>query len=112
MEVREESTETFTVVAVGGRMDAEAAREFAERLAALIRGGHERVLIEASKLDYIGSLGLRALLIAAQQASDVQGWLALCSLTGPVRRVIDLSGFSSILRTYASRDEAVATLAS
>ena len=111
MQIQEESDNAVTVLAVAGRLDAEAARQFGDRLAALIRDGRSRLLIEASKLDYVGSLGLRAMLIAARQAADADGCLALCSLTAPVHRVIELGGFGSVFDSYPSRAEAVAKLA-
>jgi stage II sporulation protein AA (anti-sigma F factor antagonist) len=110
MELTEEAAGEVMVVAVNGRLDAEAARQFGERLAALIHDGRSQLLIEASKLDYIGSLGLRALLVAANLAAEAKGWVALCSLTAPVRRVIELGGFGTIFQPYPSREEALAKL--
>lgn len=110
MQLSEEAAGEVIVVAVNGRLDAEAARQFGERLSALIHDGRSRLLIEASKLDYIGSLGLRALLVGANLAAESQGWLALCGLTAPVRRVIELGGFGAIFQPYSSREEALAKL--
>ncbi len=110
MELTEEAADEVTIVAVAGRIDAEAARQLGERLAALINAGQSRVLIDAAKVDYIGSMGLRTLLIATRLASDSHGRLALCGLTGPVRRVVELGGFGDVFERHASRDEALAKL--
>jgi anti-anti-sigma factor len=112
MELTEEAVDDVTIVAVAGRLDAVAAKQFGEHLTALIRAGCSRLLIEASKLDYIGSLGLRALLIAAHLATETKGRLALCGLTAPVRRVIELGGLGDILAGYPTREEALAKLRS
>lgn len=110
MGLTEETIGDATVVTVVGRIDAEAARLLGERLTTLIGSGHSRLLIEASKLEYIGSMGLRALLIAARLAAESQGRLALCGLTAPVRRVVELGGFGDVFERHASREEALAML--
>jgi len=110
VELTEEAAGEVTVVAIAGRLDADSARQFGERLTTLIRTGQARLLIEASRLDYVGSLGLRALLIAARLAAQTQGRLVLCGLTAPVRRVIELGGFSGVFEDCASREEALANL--
>jgi len=110
MELSEETNGEVTIVAVVGRVDAGAARQFGERIAALIQAGRSRLLIEASRLDYIGSMGLRALLIASDRAAESRGRLVLCGITAPVRRVIDIGDFSSSLEVYPSREDALAEL--
>ena len=112
MTLTEEASEHVTVVAVDGRLDAESAKRFGDRLTALIGAGRSRLLIEASKLDYLGSIGLRQLLLAARRAEDARGCMAVCSLTASVRHVLELSGFNNVLLTYPSREEALARLAS
>ena len=110
MELTEEATGDITIVGVVGRFDAEAARTFGDRLKALIGAGRSRLLIDAAHLNYVGSMGLRALLVASAHAAETQGRLALCGVTAPVRRVIELGGFGGVLESYASREEALAKL--
>lgn len=112
MVLTEEAAGGVTIVSVAGRLDVELARQFGERLTTLIRAGHSRLLIEASKLDYIGSMGLRALLIASNLAAEARGRLALCGMTAAVRRVVELGGFGDIFEGYPSREEALAKLGS
>jgi anti-anti-sigma factor len=63
-----------------------------------------------SRLNYIGSLGLRALFVASRRAAENQGRLAMCSLTAPVHHVIELGGFVGMLEQYVSREEALAAM--
>jgi anti-anti-sigma factor len=110
MEVTEEAAGEVTIVSVAGRLDAAAARQFTDHLTALTGSGHSHLLIEASKLHYIGSLGLRALLIASGRAAAAQSRFALCGLTASVQHVIELGGFGGLFEQYASREEALATM--
>jgi anti-anti-sigma factor len=108
MELTEESAENVTIVAVTGRLDAGSARQLGERLDTLIRSGQVHLLLDVAGVDYIGSMGLRALLVATRLAADSKGRLLLCGLTAPVRRVIDLGGFGDCLEGFGSRHEAMA----
>lgn len=110
MDLIEEAVDDVTIVAVTGRLDAGAARQFGERLTTLIHAGRSHLLIEASKLDYIGSMGLRALLVASSLAATVQGRLAVCAMTAPVRRVVELAGLSAVFEGYPSREAALESL--
>lgn len=110
MELIEEAAEAVTIVAVAGRLDALAARQLGERLTMLTQSGRSHLLIDFAMLDYIGSLGFRTLLVAVRLVAETNGWLALCGLTAPVRRVVDLGGFANEFEIYGSRDEALAKL--
>jgi anti-sigma B factor antagonist len=110
MELSEEVADTVTIIAVVGRLDGAATREFDARLAALIDGGRTSLLIDMSRLNYIGSLGLRALCVASGRAAEKRGRLALSSLTAPVHHVMELGGFGGMFERYASREEALAAM--
>lgn len=99
-----------TIVAVAGRLDTRTADQFGGRLTELLGAGQARVLIEGSQLSYISSAGFRALLIGSKLATETGGRLAVCNLTAPIKRVIELGGFDEVFETYASREEALAKL--
>lgn len=110
MNLTEEAAADVTIVAVDGRLDARTVDQFSDRLSALLRSGQARVLIEGSRLSYISSAGFRALLIGAKLSAQMGGRLAVCSLTAPIKRVIELGGFHDAFETYPSREEALAKL--
>ena len=67
-------------------------------------------MIDLSRLDYVSSAGLRVFLVAAKRMRSKDGKIALCSLQDHVQQVFDLSGFSSILSIYASREDGIKAL--
>ena len=89
MVLTEESAAGVTIVAIAGRLDTQTVHRFSDRLTELLRSGRPHLLIEASRLNYISSMGFRALLVAAKSAAANGGCLAMCSLTAPVQRVTD-----------------------
>jgi|SRR5947199_315220 anti-anti-sigma factor len=111
MELTEEDAADVTIVAVSGRLDSQTARQFSNRLGELVGGGQSHLLIETSQLNYIGSAGLRALLLGARQAAEHGGWLALCNLNGPVQGMVETAGLAAVFKTYPTREAALAALA-
>jgi len=110
MDLTEETSADVTIVAVAGRLDTQTASRCSDRLAELLRSGHGRLLIDVSRLDYISSAGLRALLVAAKQAAQIGGKLAVCCMSAQVKDVIEIAGLDAVLDLYSSRDEALAQL--
>jgi anti-anti-sigma factor len=111
MQSAEQTERNITVVPVAGRLDTHTAPLLCEQLDELLHAGRALLLIEASELRYIGSAGLRALLLAGKRAAEQGGWLVLCGMTSPIRRMIEVAGLDAVLQTYPSREDAMAKLA-
>ena len=110
MDLTEEAAADVTIVAIAGRLDSRTAPRLGDRLSELLRSGEPHLLIETSAMRYISSAGLRALLVAAKGAAEKGGGLAVCGMTPPIRRVIELAGLHEIFQMHASREEALAKL--
>src|SRR6516165_11517378 len=104
MVLSEEAVGDIIVVVIDGRLDTHTADRFCDRLAELLRSGPPCVMIEASRLSYVSSAGFRALLITAKLAAEMGSRLAVCGLTAPIRRVVELGGFHEVIETFASRE--------
>lgn len=108
MEVHAEREGGILITRAEGRVDGTNAREFEEALHAAI-GEEDRLLImDLQDLSYISSAGLRAFLMIAKKLQSRGGKLVVCSLTETINEVFEISGFSRIIPTHASRSEAVA----
>ncbi len=99
------------VITPTGRLDAASAQAFQERLVSCIDGGDTSVLLDLVRLDYISSVGLRALLSAAKRLQACDGRFAVCALTDNVREVFRVSGFDTIIDVHPDRDTALQRLA-
>ncbi len=111
MELTQKSAADVTIVSLAGRLDVRTSPQFSTRLAEMLIAEQPRVVLEASGLSYLSSAGCRALLVAAKAASSRGGKLVLCSMTVPVRRVVEIAGLEEVFETYPSREEALASLA-
>jgi anti-sigma B factor antagonist len=93
MKLVEEVTEDVTVVEAYGRIDSNTAKEFGDRLIALVQAGRSAIVVDLKNIVYISSAGFRALLIANRASVEKQGKLALCGVIGEVRRLFEIGSF-------------------
>jgi anti-anti-sigma factor len=110
MDISEDRTADVVILGLSGKLDATTAKTFEDKILADIEAGDRRLVIDLSQLEYVSSSGLRVFLLAAKRLRSKDGKIALFSLQDHVRQVFDLSGFSSILAIYGSRDEAIKDL--
>ena len=73
--------------------------------------GSVRLVADCTSLDYTSSAGLRSLLSAVKLARQHGGDLRLAAIQAHVLRVLDLSGFTSILKSYPDVQSAVGSFA-
>lgn len=98
-----------TVVAVIGTVDSLTAERLQKTLAEEIGAGGIRIVVDCARLEYTSSAGLRTLLAAVKDVRTRGGDLRLAAALPPVRRVLDLAGFTSILKLYDDRASAAAS---
>jgi anti-anti-sigma factor len=98
-----------TVVAVSGSLDALTADTLAGALQTELNAGRTRLVASLVGLEYTSSAGLRVLLGAVKGARQHGGDLRLAAMQERVQRVLDLSGFTSILKHYPDVPSAVAS---
>jgi anti-anti-sigma factor len=97
-----------TVISIAGSVDALTAATVTEYFEQTLEGGRPRIVADLSGVDFMSSAGLRALLAALKQSRQMGGDLCLAAAKPGVERVLKMSGFTSILKTYTTVDEAVA----
>ena len=109
MQISIAQQEHVTVVAVAGSIDALTADELVAALSAQVHAGNTRLVAAFDAVEYTSSAGLRVLLGTLKQARQHGGDLRLAAVQERVRRVLELSGFTSILKCYPDVASAVAS---
>jgi len=97
MEIKSTKKQSYTLIGIEGRLDAASAVDAEKQILALITDSDKKFIINLSELRYISSAGLRTLLVAAKEIKAKDGALVVCSMIESVKKVFDISGFSSIL---------------
>jgi anti-anti-sigma factor len=96
--------EDVTVLEVYGRLDSTTAKEFSDRLIALVQASRSAILVDLKGVAYISSAGFHVLLLANRVATENRSKLALCGVIGEVRHLFEICNFTErflICRTQA-----------
>ncbi len=112
MEVLEGRRNDVLVLALKGRLNAVSAPSVQNHLQQRIDQGERRFAVDAAGLTYISSSGLRLLLQVAKQLEERSGRMVLCALQGPVKRVLEIAGFTSLFSIFSSSEEGIRDLSS
>ena len=110
MDVTTERADGVLSVQVEGRIDGSNVFAFQEAIEVAIADGDRGVIVDCERLSYIGSAGLRTMLVIAKTVSNRDARFALCSLPDPVREIFEKSGFDTIISIHRSMDAALASL--
>lgn len=109
MDVKVETRDQVAVVAVTGSIDTVTAPQLMSALGEQIAAGNVKLVADMSGVDYTSSAGLRALLASLKDSRSKGGDLRLAATQTNVHKVLEMSGFTSILRSYSDVDQAVAS---
>ncbi|TAK11698.1 MAG: anti-sigma factor antagonist [Anaerolineae bacterium] len=109
MEMKLEMDGTVAIVIASGSIDALTAPELANFINLQIQDGHTRLVADLAGVDYTSSAGLRVLLGAVKETRSKGGDLRLANIQPDVKKVLDLSGFTSILKHFPDRAAAIAS---
>ena len=109
MDIRIQSRGHVDVVGIAGSVDGLTAETLLSTLQAHVDKGNTRLVVDLSAVEYTSSAGLRALLATLKDARGQGGDLRLAAVRPTVRKVLDLSGFTSILKIFDDVPTAVAS---
>lgn len=110
MDVIEQVTGSVTILEPRGRIDSVTAKEFGECFTRALNSGRQHLVIDLHSISYISSAGFRQLLIAKRSTQDKNGKLALCGVTGEIKRLFDIGAFSELLPIYQTREDGIASV--
>ena len=109
METSVEQRGDVTSVHVSGSVDGHTAEDLQHVFSREVEAGHHHLVADFGAVDYTSSAGLRVLLATVKQTRSRGGDLRLAGFHPEVLKVLTLSGFTSILRVFATVDDAVAS---
>jgi anti-anti-sigma factor len=95
------------VVTISGRLDTVSAPVFDAQTASLLEEKHARILLDASALTYVSSVGLRSILRIIKHTSQCGGRTGMFAAQAQILEVIEISGFQRLLDIYPDRVSAL-----
>lgn len=91
-----------TVLTAVGRLDQETSTAFQSQLLGLVEvPGGANVALDFGLVDYVSSVGLRSLMVAAKKSRAGGGKIAVAALTPVVREIFEISRFNFVIPVFA-----------
>jgi len=97
-----------------GHIDQASADDFLAALRAALasaRGDGTALLLDFAAVDYISSVGLRALMLTAREAKSADVALAVAALKPLVQEIFQISRFDMVVTAHPTVAAAIAALA-
>ena len=110
MDVLEQVSGGVIILEPRGRIDSVTAKEFGDCLSKALNTDCHRLVVDLRNVTYICSIGFRQLLIAKRSAQEKNGKLALCGVTGDVRRLFTIGAFDQLLPIYETREDGIGSV--
>jgi len=75
-----------------------------------VDAGAARLVVNLQHVPYVSSAGLRSILVAAKLAKSSKGEMRLCQASDLVRKILEESGFSNLIRIDDEESQSIAAL--
>jgi anti-sigma B factor antagonist len=111
VEIGERKQGNVVVLSPVGRIDNDTSPAFQSKLLAATAPAGRTVLVDLSRVEYVSSAGLRALMMGAKQAKANKGRLAVTELKPVVKEIFTISRFSYVVEVFATLAEALQAFA-
>ncbi len=99
-----------TVLQLDGRLELSSVPSFQNQLLQATLLGNERLVLDLSRVSFIGSAALRVILVTAKRLRVSGGRLAVCAAP-QIAQVFVVAGLDAVLPVRVSLAEARASLA-
>ena len=114
MNLNPKSQHGAQILAPQERIDHASAEAFSTALTPYLancKAGGTPVVLDFSGVEYISSLGLRVLMLAARQVKGQNGSIVIAGLQPNVHEVFEISRFNLIYKVFDTFDAAIAEVA-
>jgi len=112
VDVSTQAGKEVQVLSLKGNLDASAVPDLEERVSDLIEAGHKYLVLSLEEIDYVSSNGLGLLLATHRRLERQGGRLCLAGASDEVLHIMDVLGFTRIIRILPDVGAAVAAAAS
>ena len=113
MRIRSKRFADAVVITSSGRLDHENSNAFGSGIGPLLEdaaANKSGIVLDFSELEYISSAGLRALMLAANQAKSRGVKIVVASLQPVVSEIFQISRFNMVFSIFGTVRDALADL--
>jgi anti-sigma B factor antagonist len=90
------------------RIDQDSVDDFQAALQEAVESGAKAVIVDFGDVEYISSVGLRALMIAAKKSKGADVTLGVSNLQPAVNEIFEISRFNFVVTMFESLRDGVA----
>lgn len=112
MQITDRLENQTRIVAIVGNVDALTASEVTQYLSGRINAETKQIILDLSQVDFMSSAGLRMILTALKASRQLGGDVYLAGAQSSVAKMLEVSGFTSILKTFPTIEAAVVDFSS
>ncbi|MGY6023491.1 STAS domain-containing protein [Streptomyces spinosirectus] len=98
----------ITVLRLHGEVDYQSVGALTRAMPVADPTGARRVVVDMSRVTFMDSSGVNALIAAHQAMQGAHGWLRLAGVRGAVLRTVQLVGLDTFVSCHATVEDAVA----
>jgi anti-anti-sigma factor len=109
MEITSRHLGEVLILDMTGRLDTSTSGKAHDAVVGFAKKGAKRVVLNLDKLDFVSSAGLRVILTLAKLLQTSGGELKICRANPNVKEVLDMSGFSSLIKMFDDEKAAIAS---
>ena len=109
MDIHDRQVGDVTIISLKGSIDAMTAPKITEFIQGHVAKGNTKLVADLEGVDYTSSAGLRVLLGAIKDTRAQGGDMRLTGVQPDVLKVLNLSGFTNILKMFDDVDAAIAS---
>lgn len=110
MDLKPDPQDRITILRPAGRIDQNNAGDFQASLEQEIdKADSSHVVLDMSDVEFISSIGLRALMVGFKKSKAAGGALLIAALTPLVKEIFEISRFDKVLTCFDELDDAIAS---
>ena len=110
MQITERQDGDIYILSLEGRLDHAGAMIFQQRAQLAIQGGARLIVVDFGNTSFVASMGIRSLIVPAQEVSRQGGKFAMTGLNPEVHRLFEISGLLTVFKVHDTLEEAIASL--
>ena len=95
------------IIDLAGEVDAYTSARFREVMMDIIEDGGEKLVVGLTRVDYIDSSGLGALVGGLKRTSERNGRIILICDRSQVRKVFEITGLEKVFPIFTTEEEAL-----
>jgi anti-sigma B factor antagonist len=108
MEIQKRVEGEVAILSLEGRLDLSSASLLKESSKEILNGSSKKMILNMTKVDFINSSGLGALVSVLKEVRNNRGMMRLTNLAPYVKEIFDITQLSNIFEIYSDEKKALA----